>query len=621
MKAAPISKPIEQLDTVVVRFCGDSGDGMQLVGTEFTNVSAVLGNDISTLPDFPAEIRAPAGTLAGVSGFQVCFSSHDIHTPGDQVNTLVAMNPAALKTNLGDLERGGMLIVDSDSFGSSDLAKAHYEQNPLQDGSLNGYRLVAVPMTKLTRNAVEGLGLSLKEADRCKNFLALGLVYWLYNRSLEPTLRMIQQKFGKKPAVAEANVRTLKAGYFYGETTEAFVSHYQVAKAPIRPGKYRKITGNEATAYGLVTAAKLAGKPLFYASYPITPASDILHELAHLKRFGVRTCQTEDEIAAMGAVIGAAFGGAFAVTGTSGPGLALKSEAIGLAVMLELPLVIINVQRGGPSTGLPTKPEQSDLLQALFGRNGECPIAVVAAATPADCFVMIQEAFRIAVRYMTPVVFLSDGYLASSAEPWLIPDPQTLPRIEVHHPTVSNSEGHGFLPYLRDEKLARPWAIPGTPGLEHRVGGLEKQDVTGNVSYDPENHQRMVNLRAAKIAGIASDIPEQAIHGANSGDLLVVGWGGTYGAILTAVDLAQQKGQRVSSIHIRYLNPLPRNLGDILQRFRKILVPELNMGQLRLLLCGNFPVQPVGLNKVEGRPFRVTEISEKIDEMLSNLSN
>ena len=617
--ATPVSKPVEQLDAVVVRFCGDSGDGMQVAGTQFTNVSAIFGNDISTLPDFPAEIRAPAGTLFGVSGFQVCFSSHDIHTPGDQVDTLVAMNPAALKTNLGDVDRGGLLIVDENAFESSDWTRAGYEANPLRDGSLSGYRVVEVPMTKLTRHAVEGMGFSLKEMDRCRNVFALGLVCWLYDRPLESALHMIGEKFGKRPEVAEANARVFKAGYFYGETTEALAMHYRVPKAPIRPGRYRKITGNEATAYGLITAAKLAGKSLFYASYPITPASDILHELARHKRFGVRTCQMEDEIASIGAAIGAAFGGAFAVTGTSGPGLALKSEGIGLAVMLELPVVIIDVQRAGPSTGLPTKPEQSDLLQAMFGRNGECPVAVLAPATPADCFPMIQEAFRLAVQYMTPVLFLSDAYLATSAEPWLIPDPQTLPPIDVQHPSASNAAGNGdgFLPYLRDEKLARPWALPGTAGLEHRIGGLEKEDVTGDISYDPDNHQRMVDLRAAKIAGIANDIPEQTIHGADFGDVLVVGWGGTYGAITTAVDRAQQKGQSVSFIHLRYLNPLPRNLGQILSRFKKILVPELNLGQLRLLLRGHFPVQPIGLNKVQGRPFRVAEICEKIDEVLN----
>ena len=614
----PQPKPVTELETVVVRFCGDSGDGMQLAGTQFTNVSAIAGNDISTLPDYPAEIRAPAGTLAGVSGFQICFSSQDIHTPGDAVDTLVAMNPAALKTNLQDLIRKGILIVNVDSFRKSDLEKAGYEQNPLEDGSLNEYQVVKVPLTTLNRNLMDGLGLSVREADRSKNFFALGLVYWLYNRPMEPTLNWIRQKFGKRPKVAEANTRALKAGYYFGETTDAFASHYRVAKAPIQPGKYRKITGNEATAYGLITAARLAGKPLVYCSYPITPASDILHELSSRKNFGVTTIQSEDEIAAIGGAVGASFGGAFAVTGTSGPGLALKSETIGLAVMVELPLVIINVQRGGPSTGLPTKPEQSDLLQSMFGRNGESPVAIVAPATPSDCFAMAQEAFRIAIRYMTPVLLLSDGYLASGAEPWLIPDPKRLLPIQLRHPTSNN--GEPFLPYQRDKKMARPWAIPGTQGMEHRIGGLEKQDITGNVNYDPLNHEHMVKLRMAKIEGIAQDIPEQTIHGPDKGDLLVVGWGSTYGAITTAIDRVLQNGQRVSSVHLRYLNPFPRNLGEILRRFRRILVPEMNLGQLRLLLRAKYLVDAVGFQKVQGRPFLVREIAEKIDEQLAEAS-
>ncbi len=537
--------PIEEVREATIRLAGDSGDGMQLAGTQFTHTSAMLGNDISTLPDFPAEIRAPAGTLAGVSGFQIHFSSSDIHTPGDQLNTLVAMNPAALKTNLKDLEAGGILIVNKDAFQAGDLHKAGYKINPLEDGSLKGYRLFAVPITALNRAAVADLKLSTREADRCKNFFALGLVYWLYERSLDPTLRWIQTKFGKNQSVLEANTRALKAGYNYGDTTEAMPVHYRVAQANIPPGRYRKITGNEALALGLVAASQQSGLPLVYATYPITPASDILHQLAELKRYGVRTLQAEDEIAAIGAAIGAAFGGALGVTATSGPGICLKSEAIGLAVMTELPVVIIDVQRGGPSTGLPTKTEQADLLQAMFGRNGECPAAIVAPCSPADCFSMAMEAVRLAVRFMTPVFLLSDGYLANGAEPWLIPDPATLPKISVrfaqpHHDgangTTNGSKGDAaFHPYQRDERLVRPWAIPGTPGLEHRIGGLEKEDITGNVSYDPINHQHMVQTRAQKIANIANEIPELSVTGPAEGDVLVLGWGGTYGALVTAV--------------------------------------------------------------------------------------
>lgn len=612
--------PVQELDAVTIRFCGDSGDGMQLAGTQFTNSSAILGNDISTLPDFPAEIRAPAGTLAGVSGFQVHFSSQDIHTPGDRLNTLVAMNPAALKTNLKDLEPGGILIVNSDAFGTSDLHKAGYKTSPLEDGSLKGYRLFRVPINVLNREAVTEVKLSPREADRCKNFFALGLVYWLYERPLEPTLRWIQQKFGKNPAVLEANTRTLKAGYNYGETTEALPVHYRVPKAHIKPGVYRKITGNEAIAMGLVAAANLANTPLVYASYPITPASDILHHLSEWKRYGVRTMQSEDEIAAVGAAIGASFGGALGVTATSGPGICLKSEAIGLAVMTELPLVIIDVQRGGPSTGLPTKTEQADLLQAMYGRNGECPAAILAPCSPADCFSMVFEAVRIAFRFMTPVFLLSDGYLANGAEPWLIPRVEDLPKITVTHPTQPNSNGNGesrFLPYKRDERLVRQWALPGTPGLEHRIGGLEKEDVTGNVSYDPANHEHMIKTRAQKIANIANEIPELTVNGPAEGDLLVIGWGGTHGSTLTAVQRAQRKGLKVAQAHLRYLNPMPKNTGDVLKRYKKVLVPELNSGQLRLLLRGIFLVDAVGLNKVQGRPFLVSEIEQKIEQMLA----
>jgi 2-oxoglutarate ferredoxin oxidoreductase subunit alpha len=616
-------RPIEELQSVTIRMAGDSGDGMQLAGTQLTNTSAVLGNDISTLPDFPAEIRAPAGTLAGVSGYQIHFSSHAIHTPGDRLNTLVAMNPAALKTNIKDLEPGGILIVNSDMFGAGDLHKAGYKANPLEDGSLKGYRVLRVPMTTLNRAAVAEFKLRPTEADRCKNFFALGLVYWLYERSLDTTLRWINDKFKKNPAVKEANVRTLKAGYNYGETLEELPVHYRVGRAQIKPGRYRKITGNEALAMGLVAASSLANLPLVYASYPITPASDILHNLSDMKRFGVRTIQAEDEIAAIGAAIGASFGGALGVTATSGPGICLKSEAIGLAVMTELPVVVIDVQRGGPSTGLPTKTEQADLLQAMFGRNGECPAAIVAPCSPADCFNMVFEAVRLAVSFMTPVFLLSDGYLANGAEPWLIPNIADLPRIKVEHPTQPNGNGNGaphFLPYKRDARLVRQWAIPGAPGLEHRIGGLEKEDITGNVNYDPANHEHMIRTRAQKIANIANEIPLLEVNGPAEGDLLVIGWGGTYGSIATAVERAQRKGLKVAQAHLRYLNPMPKNTADVLRRYKRILVPELNAGQLRLLLRGVYLVDAVGLNKIQGRPFLVSEIEEKIEQMLKKPS-
>ncbi len=616
----PRPVPTQELDSVTIRFCGDSGDGMQLAGTQFTNSSAILGNDISTLPDFPAEIRAPAGTLAGVSGFQIQFSRQDIHTPGDKLNTLVAMNPAALKMNLKDLEPGGILIVNSDAFSAGDLHKAGYKSNPLEDGSLKGYKLFRIPINTLNREAVKEVKLSPREADRCKNFFALGLVYWLYERPLDTTLRWIRDKFAKNPAVQEANTRTLRAGYNYGETTETMPVHYRVPPAAIKPGTYRKITGNEALAMGLVSAATLSNLPLVYASYPITPASDILHYLSDLKRFGVRTLQAEDEIAAMGMAVGAAFGGALGVTATSGPGICLKSEAIGLAVMTELPVVVIDVQRGGPSTGLPTKTEQADLLQAMFGRNGECPAAIVAPCSPADCFTMIFEAVRLAIGFMTPVFLLSDGYLANGAEPWLIPRPDQLPRINVQHPEKRGGNGNGeahFLPYKRDNRLVRQWAVPGTAGMEHRIGGLEKEDVTGNVSYDPQNHEHMVRLRAQKVANMANEIPDLPVSGPAEGDLLVIGWGGTYGALATAVQRSQRKGYKVSHAHLRYLNPMPKNTGDVIKRFKKVLVPELNAGQLRLLLRAQFLVDAVGLNKIQGRPFLVSEIESAIERLLT----
>jgi len=606
-------KHIEELETVTIRFAGDSGDGMQLTGTQFTNTTAIVGNDISTLPDFPAEIRAPAGSLPGVSGFQLNFSNHDIRTPGDEPNVLVAMNPAALKVNLADLESGGILITNTDAFNENNLKKAGYEQNPLEDGSLSGYRLFKLPITTLNRAALrDEVKLPSKEIDRSKNFWALGLMYWLYDRPLEPTQRWIEAKFTRNPEVAKANQTALKAGFAYAEAAEIFTTHYRVRKAAIAPGKYRNITGNEATALGFVAASVLAERPLFYASYPITPASDILHELSIRKNFGVKTFQAEDEIAAVCAAIGASFAGQLGLTGTSGPGLALKSEAIGLAVMTELPLVVIDVQRGGPSTGLPTKTEQADLLQAMFGRNGECPVAIVAAATPGDCFHMAIEAFRIATKHMLPVIFLTDGYLGNGAEPWRVPRMEELPRFTVNFANDAN----GFYPYKRDpETLARPWALPGTPGLEHRIGGIEKQDVTGNVSYDPENHMHMVVTRAEKVARIADDIPDLEIFGESEGRLLVIGWGSTYGAITSAVEDMQARGKSVSSVHIRHLNPFPRNLGEILGRFDRVLVPELNMGQLAMLLRARFLVPAVSFPKVKGKPFKISELTAKMNEL------
>jgi 2-oxoglutarate/2-oxoacid ferredoxin oxidoreductase subunit alpha len=619
--AAPESlngKKTETLETVVVRFCGDSGDGMQLAGTQFTNASAVFGNDVSTLPDFPAEIRAPAGSLSGVSGFQLCFSAHDIYTPGDQVDTLVAMNPAALKTNLSDLKQGGTLILNEDAFDRSNLGKAGYATNPLEDNSsLSGYRVHKVPMTRLTRDAVEGLGLSQREADRCRNFFALGLVYWLYERDSKPTLDWVKDKFGKNPAIAEANVRALKGGYNYGFSTESFTVHYQVPPAKLAPGKYRKITGNEALAYGLATVAKLSGTRVVYSGYPITPASDILHELSKLKHFGVVTFQAEDEIAAMAATVGAAFGGNLAVTASSGPGICLKGEAMGLGMITELPMVIVDVQRGGPSTGLPTKTEQSDLLLAMYGRNGESPLPILAAATPADCFDLVQEAMRIAVEFMVPVMFLSDGYIANGAEPWRIPDLSELKPVKVKHPTERNSP-ENFLPYKRDDRYVRPWALLGTRGLEHRIGGLEKADVTGNVEYSPANHQHMTDIRAAKVAGIADFIPEQTVEGPATGDLLVMSWGGTYGTVRTAVRQVLSEGKQVAHCHLRYLNPFPQNLEKIVRSYKKVLVPELNMGQLRFLLRNQFLVDAKGLNKVQGKPFLISEIAEAIRSHLEN---
>jgi 2-oxoglutarate ferredoxin oxidoreductase subunit alpha len=605
----------EELETVTICFAGDSGDGMQLTGTQFTNTSAIVGNDISTLPDFPAEIRAPAGSLPGVSGFQLNFSSRDIRTPGDQPNVLVAMNPAALKVNLGDLEEGGTIILNTDEFNKENLKKANYERNPLEDDTLRGHRVHRLPITTLNIRALQeaGVQLSRKEMDRCKNFFALGVLYWLYDRPMAPTLEWITTKFSKNPEIARANEIALKTGYNFADTTEVFTTHYTVKKAVIAPGKYRKITGNEATAIGFVTAAELIGQPLFYGSYPITPASDILHELSRHKNFGVKTFQAEDEIAAVCAAIGASFAGHVGVTGTSGPGVALKQEAIGLAVMTELPLVIINVQRGGPSTGLPTKTEQADLFQAVWGRNGECPAIVVAPATPADCFRMAIEAVRLAFRYMTPVFYLSDGYLANGAEPWLVPDVASLPRIEMKFA----DDPTGFMPYARDpETLARPFALPGTPGLEHRIGGIEKQHLSGNVNYDPENHHFMVTLRQAKVDRAQQDVPEVEVFGDRSGKVLVLGWGSTFGSITSAVEKLRQEGKSVSSAHLRYLNPFPANLGDVLRSFETVIVPEMNLGQLCTMIRAKYLVDAVPFSKVKGRPFQIREIVREVEKYL-----
>jgi 2-oxoglutarate ferredoxin oxidoreductase subunit alpha len=609
----PVEHVLEELDSVTIRFAGDSGDGMQLTGTQFTNTSAIIGNDISTLPDYPAEIRAPAGSLPGVSGFQINFSNRHIRTPGDLPDVLVAMNPAALKVNLGDLVEHGTIIANIDAFNAANLKKAGYDSNPLDDGSLNGYHLFKVPISSVNARALEGTGLSKKEVDRAKNFFALGLMYWLYDRPLEPTLDWIHTRFATKPEIARGNELALRAGFYYGESTEMFARHYRVKKAEIAPGKYRKITGNEATAIGFVAAAELAGRPLFYGSYPITPASEILQELAGLKHYGVKTFQAEDEIAAICATIGAAFAGHIGLTGTSGPGVALKTEAIGLAVMTELPIVVVNVQRGGPSTGLPTKTEQADLLQAVWGRNGECPVAVVAAATPSDCFRMAIEATRLAVQHMTPVIMLTDGYLANGAEPWLLPRDGELKPFDV--PLVSDPAN--FRPYSRDpQTLARPWAVPGTPGLEHRIGGIEKADITGNVCYDPDNHEHMVRLRAEKVARIANDIPPVEVYGDEQGEVLVVGWGSTYGAITSAVEKLRAQGKPVSSVHLRYLNPFPLNLGEVLTRFKRVLVPEMNLGQLSIMLRARYLVDAVSFPKVKGRPFMISEITRRVDEML-----
>ncbi|HEY8774522.1 MAG TPA: 2-oxoacid:acceptor oxidoreductase subunit alpha [Gaiellaceae bacterium] len=611
-----MAKAVERVNQVIIRFAGDSGDGMQLTGARFTSETAVFGNDLSTLPDFPAEIRAPAGSLPGVSGFQIHFADHDILTPGDRPNVLVAMNPAALKTNVNDLPKGGTLIVNSDAFSEKNLDKAGYATNPLEDGSLAEYQVHAIPLTAMTLEAVKESGVTSREAERSKNMFALGLMSWLYTRPTEATIDELREKFVNRPEIAEANIRAFQAGYAFGETTESFAVQYEVAPAKMVPGTYRNVNGNQALALGLIAAGVKSGLPLFLGAYPITPASGILEELAGYKHFGVRTFQAEDEIAAVGAALGASFGGSLAISTSSGPGIVLKQETIGLAVTLELPLVILDIQRAGPATGMPTKPEQGDLLNVMFGRNSESPVPVIAAATPGDCFDATLEACRIALKYRTPVFMLSDAYLANGSEPWLIPDPDSIPDFGVEFTTAPNQDG-AFMPYLRDpETLARPWAIPGTPGLEHRIGGLEKADVTGNISYDPDNHDYMCRVRAQKVAGIAGDIPELEVDHDDGAKLLVLGWGGTYGPITAAVRKVRKAGGKVAQAHLRYLNPFPRNVGDVLRTYDRVLVPEMNLGQLLKLVRAEFLVDAAGYNRVRGLPFSSQELSEAIEAML-----
>ncbi|RMH65999.1 MAG: 2-oxoacid:acceptor oxidoreductase subunit alpha [Bacteroidetes bacterium] len=614
-------KPVQTIPEATILFAGDSGDGMQLTGSQFTLATALARNDLATLPDFPAEIRAPAGTTYGVSGFQLRFGSEHVRTPGDEVDLLVAMNPAALKVHLPRVRPEGAIIVNVDAFTKRDLELAGYDHNPLENGSLASYRVFEVPLTTMTREALKDSGLNQKEIDRSKNMFALGLALWLYSRPMQPALDWIEQKFAKKPEIRDANIHLLKKGYHFGETTEDFVVRYEVRPAPLEPGTYRAIRGAQALAFGLVAASQKSGLPIFYGSYPITPASDILHELSRLKTFGVMTFQAEDEIAAVGAALGASFGGALGVTATSGPGIALKGETLGLAVMTELPLVVINMQRGGPSTGLPTKTEQSDLLQALYGRNGEAPMPVIAASTPGDCFDAAFEACRIAITYMTPVILLADGYLGTGAEPWRIPRTADLPDIPVSFVTKPNHTANGtarFLPYVRDKQtLARPWARPGTPGLEHRLGGLEKQHETGNVSYDPANHEYMTRLRAEKVERVARDLPPTPLFGDPAGDLLVIGWGSTRGSIEAAVQRARERGLKVSSLHLRYLNPLPPDLPEIFARFDRLLVPEINNGQLVRVLRERYLLPFIPLNKIQGLPFRAAEIEQAILDLLA----
>jgi 2-oxoglutarate ferredoxin oxidoreductase subunit alpha len=608
-----VKKNISEVDGATIRFAGDSGDGMQLTGSQFSDNTAIFGNDLATLPDFPAEIRAPKGSLAGVSSFQLQFSNKNIHTPGDDLDVLVAMNPAGLKVHLGDLKDNGMLIINTANFTSKNLKLAGYEENPLDDELLEGYQAIKVDMTKLVTTALEKIELSSKLKARSTNMFALGLLYWLYGRSLDSSVNFIQKKFAKAPDIVEANIKALNTGYYYGETLEVIKTTYRVNKAKFEKGKYRNIMGNNALAFGLLTAAQRSGLDLYYGGYPITPASDILHYLAQYKSFGVKTFQAEDEIAGVVSAIGAAFAGDLAITATSGPGVALKSEALGLAVITELPLVLVNVQRGGPSTGLPTKTEQSDLNQAIYGRNGEAPMVVLAPATPSDCFMMAYEACRIALKYMIPVILLSDGYIANGSEPWKIPNVNTLPDME----TRILKKKEGFAPFNHgNPDLARPWALPGTPGMEHRIGGLEKWEETGHVSYDPENHQKMVELRQEKVDIIARDLPLAKPFGKESGDLLVIGWGGTHGALRSAVETAQSEGMSVAHLHLRHLNPLPQNLGEILVKFQKVMIAELNLGQLANIIRAKFLVDAVGLNKVQGKPFTQTEVFNKITELV-----
>ncbi len=607
------------LKNVVIKFAGDSGDGMQLTGSQFTNNTALLGIDLATFPDFPAEIRAPQGTLPGVSGYQLHFSSDHIFTPGDECDVLVAMNAAALKTNLKSLKKGGRIIANLEGFDSKNLRLANYPDgvNPLDDSSLLNYDLIRVDVTKLTREALKEIPMGAKERDRAKNMFVLGFLYWMYNRSLDSTIQFLTEKFGKKPDILESNIRALRAGYNYGDTTEAFTTTYTVAKAKLEPGTYRSIMGNQALSYGLIAASEKSGLPLYLGSYPITPASDILHELSRHKAFGVRTFQAEDEIAAITSAIGASYGGCIGVTTTSGPGMALKAEAMGLAMMLEIPLLICDIQRGGPSTGLPTKTEQSDLLQAYYGRNGESPMPVISASMPSDCFEVAYEAVRIAIQHMTPVILLSDGYIANGAEPWKFPNAEQLPPIEVKFKTALRQDEEKLEPYLRDEKGARPWAIPGTPGLEHRIGGLEKENITGNVSYDPENHELMVKLRQEKVDKIADYIPLQKLDsGPEKGDLLVLGWGSTFGSIKTAVSELQKEGLSISHAHLRYIRPFPKNLGQILKNFKQVLIPELNNGQLIKIIRDQYFVDAIGYNKIMGIPFTRHELIQKMREMV-----
>ncbi|MCW2863178.1 MAG: pyruvate flavodoxin/ferredoxin oxidoreductase domain protein [Actinoallomurus sp.] len=613
-----MSKQVQQLDRVIIRFAGDSGDGMQLTGDRFTQETAAFGNDLSTLPNFPAEIRAPAGTLPGVSSFQLHFADHDIVTPGDAPNVLVAMNPAALKANVADLPRGADLILNTDEFTKRALAKVGYAENPLEDGSLDEYRVHSLPLTSMTVKALEDFDISKKDAERAKNMFALGLLSWLYHRPTDATVRFLELKFAKKPEIMKANITAFQAGWSYGETTESFSVSYEVKPATLPPGLYRNISGNVALAYGLVAASSLSGLPLFLGSYPITPASDILHELSKHKRFGVRTFQAEDEIAAVGAALGASFGGSLGVTTTSGPGISLKSETVALGVATELPLIVIDVQRAGPSTGMPTKTEQADLLQAMYGRNGEAPVPVVAPCTPSDCFAAAIEAARIAVKYRTPVIVLSDGYLANGSEPWQIPDVDSLPEITPNFAEAVPDEE--FLPFKRDpDTLARPWAVPGTPGLEHRIGGIEKADGTGNISYDPANHDLMTRLRQAKIEGIARDIPPLAVDDpSGAADVLVLGWGGTYGAITAAVRRIRAAGGRIAQAHLRHLNPFPANIEEVLRSYDKVVVPEINLGQLALLLRGRYLIDVIGYNRVRGLPFKAEELQDVIQDVINS---